>query len=136
MKRSVRTGVRLRAGQRCEYCRLHEPDQPLLSFHIEHIVPKKHHGTDDPENLAWSCLECNAAKSSNLSGRDIVTGRVVVLFNPRRQRWSRHFAWDGPRLLGLTPCGRATVDVLNINARHRIELRELLIRGGVFPPEQ
>jgi hypothetical protein len=58
-----------------------------------------------------------------------------VLFNPRQQRWSRHFAWDGPRLVGLTPCGRATVDVLNINARHRIELRELLILGGVFPPD-
>jgi hypothetical protein len=53
------------------------------------------------------CHFCNAAKSTNLSGRDIVTGRVVVLFNPRRQRWSRHFEWDGPRLVGLTPCGRA-----------------------------
>ena len=46
------------------------------------------------------------------------------------------FAWDGPRAVGLTPCGLATVDVLNINARHRIELRELLIRGGVFPPDE
>ena len=136
MKRSVRTNVRRRAGTRCEYCQLHESDQPLLSFHIEHIVPKKHHGTDDPDNLAWSCLECNAAKSSNLSGRDFVTGRVVVLFNPRRQRWSRHFAWDGPRLVGLTSCGRVTVDVLNINARHRRELRELLMLGGVFPPDK
>jgi hypothetical protein len=64
-----------------------------------------------------------------------MTGRVVVLFNPRRQRWSRHFEWEGARLVGLTPCGRATIDVLNINARHRIELRELLILGGVFPPK-
>jgi hypothetical protein len=134
MKRSVRRFVRLRAGQRCEYCRLHESDQPLLSFHLEHIIAKKHHGSDDPANLALACLECNAAKSSNLSGRDIVTGRVVVLFNPRRQRWSRHFVWEGARLVGLTPCGRATIDVLNINARHRVELRELLIVGGVFPP--
>jgi len=135
MKRSVRRFVRRRAGQRCEYCRLHESDQPLLGFHIEHIVAKKHHGSDDPDNLAWACLECNLGKSSNLSGRDIETGRVVVLFNPRRQRWSRHFAWEGTRLVGLTPCGRATADVLNINARHRIDLRGLLILGGVFPPE-
>jgi hypothetical protein len=135
MKRSVRRLVRLRAGRACEYCRLHESDQPWLSFHIEHIIAKKHHGTDEPDNLAWSCLECNAAKSSNLSGRDIVTGRVVVLFNPRRQKWNRHFAWDGPRLIGLTPCGRATVDVLNINAAHRVELRSLLIRSGAFPPD-
>ena len=135
MKPSVRRFVRLRAGRRCEYCRLHESDQPFLSFHLEHIIAKKHHGSDHPDNLAWSCLECNAAKSSNLSGRDLMTGRVVVLFNPRRQRWSRHFEWEGARLVGLTPCGRATIDVLNINARHRIELRELLILGGVFPPK-
>ena len=135
MKRSVRRFVRLRAGQRCEYCRLHESDQPLLPFHLEHIVAKKHHGSHAPANLAWACLECNVAKSSNLSGRDSVTGRVVRLFNPRRQRWHRHFVWEGARLLGLTPCGRATIDVLDINARYRVELRELLIVAGVFPPE-
>jgi hypothetical protein len=114
---------------------LHESDQPLLRFHIEHIVAKKHHGSDDPRNLAWACLECNLGKSSNLSGADAVTDRVVVLFNPRRQRWSRHFTWRGARLVGLTPCGRATIDVLNINAAHRLDLRKLLIMGGVFPPE-
>jgi len=134
MKRSVRALVRRRAGERCEYCRLHESDYPLLSFHIEHIVAKKHHGEDDPSNLAWSCLECNLAKSSNLSGRDDVTGRVVVLFNPRRQRWNRHFEWDGAWLVGKTPCGRVTVDVLSINDSHRVDLRELLILSGVFPP--
>src|SRR5262249_46343434 len=82
MKRAVRRFVRRRAGYRCEYCRLHESDQPLLSFHIEHIVAKKHHGSDRPDNLAWACLECNLGKSSNLSGRDTESGRVLVLFNP------------------------------------------------------
>src|SRR5262245_8985141 len=134
MKASTRRLVRRRAAQRCEYCRLHESDQPLLHFHIEHVIARKHHGGDDPANLAWACLECNLGKSSNLSGRDGVTRRIVVLFNPRRQRWSRHFVWRGAWLVGLTPCGRVTVDVLSINAPHRVELRELLIRGGVFPP--
>jgi hypothetical protein len=134
MKRAVRDFVRRRAGHRCEYCQLHESDQPLLSFHIEHVIPKKHHGDDDPKNLAWSCLECNLGKSSNLSGRDLVTGRVAALFNPRRQRWSRHFVWQGPWLAGRTICGRVTVDVLNVNATHRIDLRQLLILAGIFPP--
>jgi hypothetical protein len=135
MKASVRALVRSRAGRRCEYCRLHEDDLPLFSFHIEHILPKKHGGTDDPKLLAWSCHFCNLAKSSNLSGRDSLTGRIVVLFNPRRQRWHRQFEWDGPRLVGLTPCGRATIAVLNINAAHRIDLREFLIEAGLFPPD-
>jgi hypothetical protein len=60
---------------------------------------------------------------------------IVVLFNPRRQRWHRHFEWDGPRLVGLTPSGRATIAVFNINAAHRIDLRELLIQAGLFPPD-
>jgi hypothetical protein len=46
----------------------------------------------------------------------------------------RHFEWDGPQLVSLTPCGRATIAVLNINAAHRIDLRELLIEAGQFPP--
>jgi hypothetical protein len=135
MKQSIRASVRSRARYRCDYCRLHEADQPLFPFHIEHIVAKKHHGDNKLKNLAWSCPECNSAKSSNLSGRDLVTGRIVVLFHPRRQKWRRHFAWKGGVLTGLTPCGRATIDVLNINAPHRIELRELLILAGLFPPE-
>jgi hypothetical protein len=127
--------VRDRAGRRCEYCRLHESDLPLFPFHIEHIIPNKHGGDDNPKSLAWSCHYCNLAKSSNLSGRDSETGRIVVLFNPRRQRWQRHFAWDGPRLVGLTPCGRASIAVLNINTVHRIAMRELLIEAGLFPAD-
>jgi 5-methylcytosine-specific restriction endonuclease McrA len=92
MKRSLRALVRARAERRCEYCRLHETDQPLFPFHIEHIIAKKHRGDDNSTNLAWACHECNLAKSSNLSGRDPITARVIVLFNPRRQRWERHFS--------------------------------------------
>src|SRR5262245_11397834 len=136
MKRAVRALVRSRAGKRCEYCRLHENDLPLFPFHVEHIIPKKHGGSDNPKGLAWSCHYCNLAKSSNLSGRDSVTGRIVVLFNPRRQRWKRHFEWDGPWLTGLTPCGRATIGVLNINAPHRVDLRAMLVESQLFPPRE
>jgi hypothetical protein len=59
----------------------------------------------------------------------------VVLFSPRRQGWKRNFQWDGPLLVGRTACGRATVAVLNINAPQRLDLRELLIGTGLFPPE-
>lgn len=97
MKASLRALVRKRAAQRCEYCRLHEDDLPLFSFHVEHILPKKLGGTDDLRLLAWSCHYCNLSKSSNLSGRDFVTGRIVVLYNPRWQRWQRH-------LLGMMTC--------------------------------
>jgi len=132
MRALVRRLVRQRAANRCEYCPLHENDSPLFPFHIEHILPIKHGGTDNPRQLAWACIHCNLAKSSNLSGRDPATRRIVVLFNPRRQKWRRHFQWSGPRLLGLTACGRATIAVMNINAKRRIELRRLLIEAKRF----
>ena len=134
MKAFLRALIRSRASQRCEYCHMHESDLPLFPFHVEHIVPRKHGGGDEPLNLAWSCHECNFAKSSNLSGRDVVTRRIVVLYNPRRQRWKRHFKYIGARLVGLTPCGRATIAVLNINDPERIALRESLVSAGLFPP--
>jgi hypothetical protein len=132
MKATTRALVRRRAGRRCEYCRFHEGDLPLYAFHVEHIIPLKHGGSDEPNNLAWSCHFCNLSKSSNLSGRDRTSGRVVRLFNPRRQRWRQHFAVAGPWIVGLTPCGRATIAVLNFNVSHRIQLRGSLLRAGRF----
>lgn len=134
MKASLRAQVRARAGRRCEYCRLHEDDLPFWPFHAEHVIARKHGGTDAPGNLAWSCHHCNLAKSSNLSGRDPKTGKIVPLFHPRTQRWSRHFRWDGPRCVGRTASGRATVAVLNMNVSHRVSLRRMLIRDALFPP--
>ena len=131
MDAATRRMVQVRAGFRCEYCCTHEDDEPY-SFHLEHIVPKKHGGNDDSSNLAWSCQSCNLGKSSNLSGW--LRGEVVALFHPRRQHWNRHFHWKGPRLLGKTKSGRATIQVLNINSEDRIILRRLLIDLGEFPP--
>jgi hypothetical protein len=58
----------------------------------------------------------------------------VRLFHPRRQRWSRHFLFDGPVIVGRTQCGRATVAILVLNAPDRVELRAELIAAGRFPP--
>jgi hypothetical protein len=86
------------------------------------------------ETLPWSCHHDNDHKGPNLSGIDPETGKVVRLFNPRRQRWSRHFRFEGPGIVGRTQCGRATVGVLALNARDRVELRSELIAAGLFPP--
>jgi hypothetical protein len=134
MDADLREMVRERAGRRCEYCLLHQEDEPYFSFHIEHVVAKQHGGSDRPRNLALACHHDNLHKGPNLTGIDPKTGKVVRLFHPRRHSWDRHFRWDGPRLLGRTPTGRATVAVLAMNHPDRIALRELLIDEGVFPP--
>ncbi len=57
MQESVKSLVRERAGNRCEYCQLHQNDLPLAALHIEHILLKKHGGLDAPDNLALACID-------------------------------------------------------------------------------
>jgi hypothetical protein len=130
----TRNRVRRRAGQRCEYCRIHQGDEPFYLLHVDHIVAKQHGGTDDADNLALACHHDNEHKGANLSGIDPETGKVVRLFHPRRQRWSRHFSFEGPVIVGRTRCGRTTIAVLSLNAPDRVELRAELIAAGGFPP--
>lgn len=134
MDAALRLLVRRRAANRCEYCRIHQDNDPFLPFHVEHIIAKQHGGLDQPNNLALSCNHCNAHKGPNLSGIDSRTGQLVRLFHPRRHKWEHHFRWNGPLLVGRTPIGRATVAVLQINHPDRLALREALVEAGLFPP--
>jgi hypothetical protein len=84
-------------------------------------------------NLALACFACNHHKGPNLAGVDPKTGKRTWLYDPRRQKWRRHFRWDGPTLVGRTPVGRATIAVLAINLPHRLAQRTALIDEGVFP---
>src|SRR5438093_2816227 len=123
--------VRQRAGDRCEYCRLSQ-EHSALRFHIEHVVARQHGGGDTPDNLALACPECNYQEGPNLTGVDPDTGKVTVLFHPRRDRWAEHFARDGSRIVGKTPEGRTTVWLLEMKSADRCRLRELLLRLGLL----
>src|SRR4051812_36786276 len=101
MDADTRELVRLRAGNRCEYCLLRQ-EPSGLAHHVEHIVARQHAGTDDPDNLALACSRCNASKGPNLTGIDESSGLIVPLFHPRRDVWSVHFEFVGPRIIGLT----------------------------------
>jgi hypothetical protein len=101
---------------------------------MDHIIAKQHGGPTVDHNLALACFFCNSAKGPNIAGVDPDTGKLAPLFNPRRQRWNRHFFWDGPRLVGRTRAGRATIAVLAINDPAFVAVRQALIDGGLFPP--
>ena len=96
---------------------------PLIAFHVEHIVSRQHGGSDDPAGLALACDRCNAYKGTNLTSIDPETRTAVALFSPRADLWSDHFVIRDGQIAGLTPRGRATVRLLNMNAPRRVELR-------------
>src|SRR6266700_6099927 len=107
----TRTQVRERAQNACEYCHLHQDDSPLAVLHVEHIIPTVHGGTDDLDNLALACIDCNLHKGTNLAGIDPESGRRARLFHPRRDHWEEHFEWRGIYVVGKTAIGRTTVRV-------------------------
>src|SRR3989442_15368047 len=123
MDAATRTRVRRRAKNRCEYCHLPQSHAPFPVFHIEHIRPKKHRGADSEDNLCLACNFCNLHKSSNLTGLDPLTDAITPLFNPRKDDWREHFAFDDATIIGRTPVGRVTARVLNMNDQERVELR-------------
>ena len=51
------------------------------------------------------------------------TGELTRLFNPRTDTWNQHFRIQAGRVIGLTPVGRATVSVLNMNRPDRVRVR-------------
>ena len=133
MKAEARKLVRNRADDRCEYCRL--PQKAVdATFHVDHVIARQH--IDDEEHdlscLALACDRCNLHKGTNISSVDPDTRRVVTLFNPRQDEWSEHFRFEEAIVEGLTATGRATVRLLNMNAKHRIQIRKWLIEesGG------
>ena len=129
MDAATRDLVRQRASDRCEYCRLHQ-EHSGLRHHTEHIMAKQHGGSDGPDNLALACHRCNLHKVTNLAGIDPATGQVTPIFHPLRNQWSDHFRFEGARIDGISPVGRATVRVLNMNDARRLELRTELLKRG------
>ncbi len=125
MQETIKTLVRERAEHCCEYCQLPQEDSPLAVLQIEHIIPRKHGGTDDVDNLALACIDCNLHKGPNLTGIDPDTNQVTELFHPRNHQWDEHFEWQGVFIMGLTPIGRTTIRVLNMNSDDQILLRSL-----------
>jgi hypothetical protein len=116
--------VARRARHRCEYCHAPESFFPHR-LSLDHIIPEAFGGPTSLANLALCCYGCQQQKLAFHVGVDPITRAPVPLFDPRRQRWSRHFRWseDGLHLEGLTRVGRATVERLAMNHWRQVEAR-------------
>jgi len=133
----LRAQIRAAAANRCGYCLTHQSYVPW-TLEIEHIVPRAKGGSDDETNLWLACRACNLFKSTQTHGTNPSTGRRLPLFNPRHQRWRRHFRWspDGRFIIERTAVGRATVVALNLNNMVAVTVRRYWVLAGWHPPTE
>ncbi len=131
----LKEAVKARAKNCCEYCNSQEKFA-TQSFSIEHIYPLSKGGQTTLDNLALACQGCNNHKYNKTEGIDSVSGEIISLYHPRQQNWSDHFCWsnDYTLIIGLTPIGRVTVDVLRLNREGLVNLRRILYAMGEHPP--
>lgn len=128
----LRTLIARRAGERCEYCLVHQATQ-VATFHIDHCVPVGHGGKTGMENLALSCPHCDRQKWDRLKSDDPRTGDKVPLFNPRRMKWDDHWGLSAFQVVGKTATGRATVQALALNHPPKVRSRRLDDLLGLAP---
>ena len=128
---ALRQLVYQRANGCCEYCLISEA-VTFADHEIDHIIAQKHGGPTAAANLALSCVLCNKHKGSDIASLDPATGAIVSLFHPRRDRWGEHFQLNGAQFIPLTPTGRATVRLLQLNHPNRFVERERLLVAGTL----
>jgi hypothetical protein len=129
----LRVEVVLRAGDRCEYCRLSQLGQEA-TFHIDHVTPRAAGGLTIADNLALACVSCSLRKWANQTAVDPDSGKEEPLFNPRTQVWFEHFRWENEWIMPLTPTGRATVAALAMNRPMILAIRQEEVARGRHPP--
>jgi hypothetical protein len=123
----------IRAGGRCEYCRVLEY-LSNYAFHLEHIIGLQHGGSSLPDNLAYVCSWCNWKKGPNIATIINASVELIPLFNPRTQNWFDHFNADTAGVLhGKSSVGKATIKLLELNHPERIKERFEMMKGGYYP---
>ena len=131
---TLRREVIARAGHRCEYCGIPD-DATFVSHEVDHAVAERHGGRTVRDNLAYSCFRCNRLKGSDLTSLDPQTGRITRLYNPRADKWQRHFRLaesDNATIEPLTAVGRTTTQFLRLNEIAWVALRAELQRQGRY----
>lgn len=124
-----------RDTKQCQYC-LTTEDNCGLRMHVDHIIPESAGGGTIADNVCLACFSCNVYKGAKQVGNDPATQETVSLFHPLCQDWREHFTWDesGTRIIGLTSCGRATVDALKMNNPTVVNARRRWVSAGWHPP--
>jgi len=112
---SIAEGIRLQVRQEahfaCEFCGVTETDTGG-ELTVDHFRPQTKGGTDDLDNLLYSCHRCNQYKADYWPARP----DDPVLWNPRQEPLETHLLilTDG-MLYPVTPTGAFTLKRLRLN---------------------
>ncbi len=132
-KKHLRKLLSIRAGGRCEYCRILEY-LSNFDFHIEHIIGLQHGGSSLTTNLAFACSWCNWKKGPNISSILVPDNKLISLFNPRTQNWFDHFeVTSSGWLIEKTDVGAVTLKLLELNHSERVVERIEMMKNGFYP---
>ena len=136
IKQDIRNKVLKIADGYCEYCKSRD-DFSTGFFEFDHIIPIADGGSNEFKNIARSCGLCNGNKSDKTNGFDTITQKEYPLFHPRKHKWEEHFRWsdDFTKMIALSPIGRVTIEVLELNRPNLINIRKALLILKKHPPK-
>jgi hypothetical protein len=116
----LRARTRERFGARCAYCGVHE-DTVGATLTVDHHRPRSKGGTDEEENLVYSCPRCNEHKGAYWHEQD---PPHVRLLNPGHDTLDAHVREDDDgRLAGLTREGTFFIERLRLNRQQLVAYR-------------
>jgi hypothetical protein len=130
----IRQQVRELFSNCCAYCQTPE-DLTVVTFEVEHIVPRSAGGETILHNLCFACPTCNRCKADRTTILDPRTKQEIPLFQPRDDEWSAHFSWndDATEIIALTDAGLATIAALRMNRPQLVRLRRMWAAMGEHP---
>lgn len=129
--RAFRSHVRKDFKESCAYCLLLELYAAgEQNFELDHFCPQK----ECPKlrrnfyNLYYACHPCNNIKRAKWPDAQLLK-RGICFVDLCKDDFEAHFKerpdgqWDG-----LTESGKYTIDALNLNRKHLVQIRKLLRR--------
>jgi hypothetical protein len=132
ISKTLRFEVLRRDGFACTYCGRKPPE---VELHIDHVMPGALGGKDSPENLATSCVDCNAGKGSSPPDAE-----VVAQVSDDARRWAEAMRMAAAEMVAEDDSSQWFVDLwlsveeaeyLPLDAKQRISR----LRGRGLPRE-
>ena len=101
----------------------------IRSIHFKSITSSRRNTAVLRANPIWlgAVSTATRTKARTWAGWIAETDEIVRLYHPRKDTWSDHFQWSGASLIGRTPIGLVTINVLRINHPDALAVRRMML---------